>query len=318
MGNGGFMFTRQDRESDSGAHGARSLAGGLLLFSAMVVSPLASAQNVLMLAVEDTGPPDGVLLIDRLEQDFIDNGATVNRLDILQTPGAVSASTFDAAPGPYDFVLVSTVYTASDLSNWNAIRDAIQSEASPAFFMFADGCPQCAPINYQQMIATINDAAPFGVSLGPDQFAFDDFPLNTNSPFSESFTLLDPFEGGFVTYIANTPADNALYLPPGSTPPTSGGVVDSYGFVLPKSQSHGGVGACLFGVVDMTMFLGNSNDGLIAPAFTSALDVDGTCNAPDPSRILPSPLAVPSTTQLGLWFMMFSILMLGALAVRQR
>lgn len=312
------MFNRHNQDSNLGTNGARPLAGCFFLFSAVFVCSLASAQNVLMLAVDDTGPADGIVLIDRLEQDFIDNGATVNRLNIMQTPGAVSSATFDSAPGPYDFVLVSTVYSASDFSNWVAIRDAVQSEASPAFFMFADGCPQCAPINYQQMIATLNDAAPFSVSLGPDQFAFDDFPLNTNSPFSESFVALDPFEGGFVTYIANTPANNALYLPPGSTPPVAGSAVDSYGFVLPKSQSHNSAGACLFGVVDMTMFLNNSNDGLIAPAFTSALEVDGTCNAPDPGVIPVSSVPVPSTNLLGFWLMIVMISTLGAFALRQR
>ncbi|QNP48861.1 DUF7933 domain-containing protein [Diaphorobacter aerolatus] len=99
---------------------------------------------------------------------------------------------------------------------------------------------------------------------------------------------MNPLVGGDVTYFNGVPANNALYLAPGSTQPAPGTTVDGvYGLLIPQTQSYGGTGACLFATVDLTPFdavyndiYGTQNAGKIAPAFLNAIAAGGSCGIP--------------------------------------
>ena len=72
----------------------------------------AHAQKVLILQADEStsGDPYGAGNIQtNLRNEFSNAGATVTVQSVLTTPGAVTASTFTAVPGPYDLVIVSTI-----------------------------------------------------------------------------------------------------------------------------------------------------------------------------------------------------------------
>lgn len=244
----------------------------------------AHAQKVLMLTTAETAA-DAVSSLNNLESEFANAGATVTRLDgVLSAPGGVSSTTFTAAPGPYDVVLLETVYGVVDPGNWTAIQNAAQSRSANSFVMFVDGCCNTAQ-NMGGMLTMVNAASGFNLTLGALQSAFADFPLNTGSSYASFFTGLPSIRGGYTTYLSNMPADNALYLPPGAPIPPAGTRTDAYGMLLPARQSFGGAGACLFAVNDSTQFDSGSstyaaNQGKIGRAFLAAAGAGGACGVP--------------------------------------
>ena len=132
------------------------------------------AQNVLMLATAESAA-DAVVALNNMQAEFAGAGATVTRQDILTTAGAVTPATFTASPGPYDIVLVATVYNPVAPSNWGAIDAAIASRAANSFVMFVDGCCQTAA-NIGRMRTGLAAASGFALTAGADQGARDIFP----------------------------------------------------------------------------------------------------------------------------------------------
>ncbi len=153
---------------------ARIAAALLLMGVAAVVPNLAQAQNVLMLATVESAA-DAVIALNNVQAEFAGAGATVTRQDILATAGAVTPATFTASPGPYDIVLVATVYNPVAASNWDAIDAAIASRAANSFVMFVDGCCQTAA-NIGRMRTGLAAASGFALTAGADQGARDIFP----------------------------------------------------------------------------------------------------------------------------------------------
>ena len=250
----------------------------LVIFSSVGVAG-AHAQNVLMLATNETAA-DAIAALSNMQAEFVSAGAVVTRQNILSTAGAVTPATFTASPGPYDVVLIGTVYAAMDSSNWTAVQTAMSVRAANSFVMFVDGCCQLAA-NLEGMRTVLNNASNFGLTTGLTFNQHDSFPLNTNSPYQGSFSGLTPFAGGYYTLLNNVPAANALYLPAGTvTPPALGTTTPAYGLFVPVSQSFAGAGACLFAVNDISPWSGSpyvTNLGKIAPAFLAAAGSGGAC-----------------------------------------
>lgn len=260
-----------------GAASVRRILGGLL---ALLLAGPVAAQNVLMLATNEAAP-DAQLMLNNMQAEFTSAGATVTRLNVLNVPGGVTAATFSAAT--YDAVLIGSVYDAINPGNWAAIDAAIASRAANSFIMFNDGC--CVTANVTLMVGSLNAAAPgWGATQVAAPGGYVGFPLNTNSPYTPNFALLNPLHGGFVTYIGNVPANNVLYLPAGAAvPPVGLAPTTAYGAFLPATQSYGGAGACVFATVDATPFDAvsyPSNTGKIGSSFLNSTKAGGACGLP--------------------------------------
>ena len=240
----------------------------------------AHAQNVLMLATVESAS-DAVSALNNLQAEFVGAGATVTRQNILTTAGAVTPALFTASPGPYDIVLVATVYNAVNASNWSAIDAAIASRAANSFVMFVDGCCQ-VPANMNRMRQGLAAASGLPLTLGATQLGPGTFPLNTNSAYQSFFAgTLSQIAGAYTTYIAGVPTANALYLPQGTvTMPAPGSTTSAYGMFLPITQSYAGAGACVFAVNDVSPFIAGAwlaNQGKIGPTFLAAAGPGGAC-----------------------------------------
>ena len=243
-----------------------------------VFSGAAQAANILVLstnepAAADTPGPQ------RVADEFAQGGQnTVTIQNNIDTAGTVTPATFTAS-GHYDIVVVLSTYKDVAPNNMAVITEAMRTRAASSFILFMDGC--CEPSrnsNITKLLNALNTAIGGGSALrkGANQGGFYHFELNTTSPYAHSFdTSLPSFYGGYVTYLANVPADNILYRASPGQPADS-----AYGVLYPGSQVNGGAGACLFGVVDITNFAQSYavNQGKIGPAFISAaMDPGGAC-----------------------------------------
>lgn len=249
------------------------------MFCAVGLPQVSYAQNVLMLTTDEGKNRE----IPNAVAAFRNVGATVNHLVILGDANSVTPEVLSGAPGPYDIVVVVSVYKPIHASNWAAISDAVANRASNAFLLFIDGCNICSlAANAQMLVSTVNAMAPFNVSLGANVQASLFFPLNTASPSAPSFKDLNPLQGGFITYIDDVPADNALYLEPDAAIPPVDPVLDNvFALFVPRSESYGGAGACLFATIDATLFNQNSDNSALGNSFLHAVaQANGACGTP--------------------------------------
>ena len=268
------------------------------LVAALILGGVQSvwAQKVLMLTTNVTAPnaenPDAILAYDHLQSEFesVVGASNLTRLSVLGNANAISQSTFTSTPSPYDIVIVAGTYRPIDNTNWTVIQNAVANRWANSIVFFVDGCCEAGNGgNAAKMVTALNAGAATSFTLGSGASGFASYPLNTNSPFSPSFTSLNPFVGGDITYINNVPASNALYLasglPPASFPPAGPTPVNNvYGLLVPTAQSNAGKGACVFAVVDVSPFIDpgwTANRGKVAPSFiNAATSVTGACGLP--------------------------------------
>lgn len=265
----------------------------------------ALAQKVLMLTtnIAGTNPErsDAIAAYDNMQAEFeaVVGAANLTRMSVLGNANAISQTTFTAAPGPYDIVIVAGTYSPIDDSNWAVIQNAVANRWANTVVFFMDGCCEALNTgNAAKMVARLNagTGSTFALGISPPENNTQ-FPLNTNSPFSPSFTGLNPFTGAAITYIDNVPANNALYLaagtPPASFPPAGTTSTNNvYGLLIPTVQSNAGQGACVFAVVDVSPFIDvaqyqswTANRGKIGPAFLNAATSEtGACGLPKVSK----------------------------------
>lgn len=260
-------------------------------------TPYAFAQKVLLLTTNIAAPnperEDAIRAYNNLQSEFssqLANPADLTRMSTLGNANAISATTFSDAPGPYDIVIIAGTYSAIHDTNWTVLQNAVANRWANSIVFFVDGC--CEGLNGQnalKMVATLNAGTLSTFSLGTTVNGFGSFPLNTNSPYASSFAGLNPLQGGYITYIDNVPANNALYLSGGPLPPVGSAPWNNvYGLLIPTVQSNAGKGACVFAVVDISIFDGapwTANQGKIAPAFLNAATSEtGACGLPKVSK----------------------------------
>jgi len=262
----------------------------------------AFAQKVLLLTTNVTEPnaenPDAVGAYENLQNEFasaLANPSDLTKLSVLGNPNAISQATFTAASGsPYDIVIVAATYKPIDATNWAVLQSAVANRWANSIVFFIDGCCEAQNGgNGGRLVAALNGGTGSAFELGSQLNAITSFPLNTNSPFATSFSALNPFAGGYITYINKVPASNALYLasgtPPASFPAPGTTPTDNvYGLLIPTAQSNAGKGACVFAVVDISPFIGdpwNANKTKVAPAFlNAATSENGACGLPKISK----------------------------------
>lgn len=290
----------------------------------LVLAAPAAAQNVLLITTAETDADRGALdILSNLESEFGAAATTLTVQHTLSTPGAVTAATFNTAPGPYDLVVVASIYVSADPGNMAAVRAAIATKAARGFYLLMDGCCQNENTNVTQLLSTLNGLTEAGITVGSFESGAVDAPLNTTSPVAGSFAARNPLYGGWVTYMGNVPAVNALYLPTGAALPTSSTArVEALSVLFPFTQVAGGAGACLFGQTDTTPFDDGArpagvtpgtnyfaqNGGTFASAMiNSVMQPTGACAVDLPPYTSNAVAAVPA---LGMW----ELLGLSALA----
>lgn len=258
------------------------------------------AQKVLLLTTNVTAPSaenaDAILAYTNLQNEFesVVGAANLTRMSVLGNANAISQSTFTSAPDPYDIVVIAGTYRPIDNTNWIVIQNAVANRWANSIVFFVDGCCEAGNGgNAAKMVTALNAGAATSFTLGSGATGFASYPLNTNSPFSPSFTPLNPFVGGDITYINNVPASNALYLasgtPPSSFPPAGPTPINNvYGLLVPTTQSNSGNGACVFAVVDVSPFIDpgwTANRGKVAQSFVNAATSEtGACGLPKVSK----------------------------------
>lgn len=268
-------------------------------------------------------------LLDRVVYEFSSptvTGASVTEMrGALTTAGGISASTFTDSPGPYDLVVVVSIYKPISSTAWSVLTDAVNNHLANAFVFFVDGCcnttatagPRGGNGNVTNFVTLLNATTGQTLSVGANQAGMVSSKLNTTSTYSGDFTGLNPLVGGWVTYLQGVPYNNNLYLPAGVNPvsPAPATLPQSYGFLFPQTEMSNGQGACLFGVVDSTLFdpstiAWNANRGKIGPAFTAAAEIGSTSCKVSPvttttpvtpvTTVTPVPVPVNNPTMLAL------------------
>ncbi len=260
----------------------------------------ADAKNVLVLSTYNTDSASSSSAADALNNlvtEFTSAGDTVTHIKTLDQAGAISAATF--GPGAYDLVVVARLIAPFDTGNLSAINQAIANRSANGFALLYDTGGAASGSAASDLLAELKVAANIDAVASAPVITDVNFQLNTsNSPsIVSSFSGLNPLRGGYMFYMNNVPAANVLYLPPSEPLPASGTMVNNVAAVfIPSTQSFGGSGACLFAMSDISMFesrnyfggtssgvtntSGITNQGKIAPAFSSALSSGGGCGIP--------------------------------------
>ncbi len=288
------------------------LARVFAAWTALLLMVLAHGQamalpNVLILSTKahETNPT-AVDLLSNLVLEFGPSVANTTRVDNIDDAGTVIASTFvPSGGGTYDLVIVARLVLSIEAGNLAAINTAIAQRKANGFVLLYDtgGNPNSwAATNLRDELNAVGNFSPALSVTGPVSQDISSI-LNTNSPFSGSFSGINPMRLGWLNYLGNVPPANALYLAPGSTIPAAGSTtpLDSVtGVFVPTAQSFGGTGACVIGFPDSSMFetrnyVGGTsggvtnpttdiNKGKLAPAWLHAVSPTGACGFPAISK----------------------------------
>ena len=197
---------------------------------------------------------------------------TFRPIDINNTGGSIplSASTLDASDflPKYDVVVLTAVWGGLNSASVGVLQTAIQNRSANAFFLFPDQCSSCAPNIDNITKPIVNAATGWAISTGS---LFDNSnvhgagttQLNTLTPLASSFTSLAQMVVWDYRAINGVPAYNALYMPvpfsdePAVAMPTQiqvdnrTPVGNVAALIVPRAQSFGGAGACIFTISDV-------------------------------------------------------------------
>ena len=252
------------------------------------------------------------------------------------TSQSVQASDFvRAGGGPYDIVVLTAVFGGFDATSVAAIQTAVQTRAAHAFMLFPDQCSSCA-LNIDTItVPIINAATGWGISTGL-LFNNSAVPgstngtvvLNSATPLSTSFSSLNPMNVFDYRTLNNVPAYNMLYMPPQAPStgdpsprptikvPTAADVTNGVRFdnasalIVPRSQSFGGNGACIFTISDVNplFYPGNPPVGTLGSILVdAAISPSGSCAVPAGSiqitkTLAPVPAQAPVTWPMKVQF----------------
>ncbi|MDR2335791.1 MAG: IPTL-CTERM sorting domain-containing protein [Burkholderiaceae bacterium] len=260
-----------------------------------------ASSKVLMITANDT---TAAPIFNAAITEF-GGASNVTHVNTLNTASSITNNTFTTG-GPYDTLVVLTVYATAPpaADNLSIIKNAIANRTIPQVILFTDGCSSCTAAGYNWMVSVLMEmgGAPFStVVLGAYNSSHTQFPLNTQSSFSGSFTNLNPMYGNRYRPLINVPANNVLYRPQGGAP-TNIGNIDAYTVILPARDSNNGQGSCLITSVDASMLDNGGNNGKIGTAMLAAMEADASCKLPQPATLnqefSPSSVSPGTSSQL--------------------
>ena len=250
-----------------------------LLASCLLVCQAAFAQQVLFLSPDEglAEPPHAPTwsITDAAYNAF---SGVVGAANMTDGRRLLSSATPDASIFAGSKVVVLTTTYARINAAWlPVLRDAMLNRPDLTFVLFPDGCCLQAQ-NLHPIIDIINTGTGWGLTPSAYIGSLIDSPLNTNSLYAGSFSGVNPMHGGYYELLNNVPADNALYLAQGATPPPIGSTTSAYGFFVPQQRFNGGQGACVFLTADISPFTFGAQTANIASAFMSAATAaNGAC-----------------------------------------
>ncbi len=171
----------------------------------------------------------------------------------------------------YDIVVIHATYEGLGPEDVTAIIDAVNAQASTAFLFFLDGCCSNNSAVLQQILEETMISPPAGMSVGA-RFApgYRDFNLNLASPYSSSFTILDPMRSAYYGPFNGFPSENILYTD--SLVPSS-----VLSIIVPLAESKG---SCMFMSSDSNMFSPTAfptNDNIVEAFVDAATNPEGSC-----------------------------------------
>ena len=250
------------------------------------VASAASAQTQVLIVGDGSIRSSGAVYIAAAITEFTSAGAVVTSRNDLNTVTLTPADLLRPTGARYDIIVVVSIFEGIGTANWTLLRDAVRTRAARAVVLFSDHCSSCSADNVDGgngngSVPLINAATGWTTSRGINIAAPGNVALNTNSPFSGSFTGMSPMAVNDWRYINQVPANNVLYASTSGVLPAVGTALtdNATAVIIPGSQSYGGSGACVFVVSDVNPLAIPGNPGLVGPALvTAAMAPSGSCS----------------------------------------
>lgn len=271
---------------------------GLALASvlALQAQPVQAQTRALVLGDSTTSPSSPYFVAAIAEMQAVLGAANVASIGNLHVNNLVPADLLDGGGNKYDIIVVTAVFEGFTASNRALLQTAVQNRTANAFFLFPDQCSTCAANVDDITLPLINAATGWGITKGTVLASAGVVNLNTNSPLHTSFTTVSPMAVNDYTSLNNVPADNVLYmrngfsLPAAGTAPTN----NAAALIVPRAQSFGGSGACMFVISDVNPLTipGNPPVGRLGGALVAA--VAGSCAVNEGSIQVTKQLDLPA------------------------
>jgi MYXO-CTERM domain-containing protein len=259
------------------------------LLAALAAATAAEAQTRVLVLADGSTRFSAVSYYNAAVSEFatVVGSANVQGRNDLDTVALTPADLRRPTGESYDVIVMVASFNGIGTSNWTLLRDAVRTRAARSFVLFSDHCSICSADNVDGgngngLVPLLNAASGWTTAIGMLRTDPLPVPLNTNSPLSTSFVGMNPMQTYDYRSINGIPANNALYLAPGAAIPAAGTtrIADVTAFLLPTSQSYGGLGACVFGIADVNPLAIPGNPGRVGPAFVNAItSPTGSCAA---------------------------------------
>ena len=284
-----------------GAWGVSRVPGllvGLALASVLALhaQPLQAQTRALVLGDSTTSGSGDYFNAAIAEMQAVLGAANVASIGNLDVNNLVPADLLDGGGNKYDIIVVTAVYEGFTASNRALLQTAVQNRTANAFFLFPDQCSMCAANVDNITLPLINAATGWGITKGPIPGGPGVVNLNTNSPLHTSFTPVNPMSVNNYTTLSNVPADNVLYMRYGVALPATGTAPTNNvaALIVPRAQSFGGRGACMFVISDVNPLAipGNPPVGRLGGSLVAA--VAGSCSVNEGSIQVTKQLDLPA------------------------
>ncbi len=256
----------------------RPLCAAAVAAACVLTPSVALANKVLFLSTAEVPQvgPGGPAIMNTAFEGFRDAaGGPANIIDRrgALTNEALTTSDFDGV----DVVVVQSVYNTISAANMALIQNLADTRPDLTFALFLDGCCQTAS-NLTPMLTFLSGKTGWTLTPATSIGSVINSPLNTASPYSSTFSAVNPLVGEAYELVPNVPAGYALYLPHGATPPaTLSTTVQSYGLILPQKRMNNGAGACTMLVADTSHFTKGTHVSLATATLNAARATAGGC-----------------------------------------
>ena len=263
---------------------------------ALQAQPVQAQTRALVLGDSTVSASNQYFVAAIAEMQAVLGAANVASIGNLHANNLTPADLRDGAGNKYDIIVVTAVFEGFTASNRALLQSAVQDRTANAFFLFSDQCSACAANVDNITLPLVNAATGWGITRGPVLTAPAVVNLNTNSPLHTSFVSVNPMAVNNYSSLNNVPADNVLYmrdgfaLPAAGTAPTN----NAAALIVPRAQSFGGSGACMFVISDVNPLTtpGNPPVGRLGAALVGA--VAGSCAVNEGAIRVTKQLALPA------------------------